>query len=162
MNAPEFRIRKAKIDDCLLILDFIKKLAKTELFPYEVSVTQNDLEKNLFSSLAVAEAIICNFGQQPIGFAVYYTTFSTTTGKNGLHLDDLFIEQNFHGRGYGKRVIRFLAEVAKSRDCARFEWWALKTNEPAIQFYQKLGARQLKELDIFRLNIGEIDKVLAD
>jgi GNAT superfamily N-acetyltransferase len=147
------RIEKAKKEDSELLVYFIKELAKVEEFPFEVTVTSEDIQENLLSSNASAEAIICYKNDRPCGFAVYYYTFSTTTGKRGLHLDDLFIEPEYQGKGFGKQVLVYLSKLANKNRCARFEWWALKTNISAIKFYESLGAQQLEELSIFRLDM---------
>ncbi|WP_335921744.1 GNAT family N-acetyltransferase [Shewanella chilikensis] len=141
----------AEIEDSKLILSFIHKLAKFENFPYEISVQESDLEKNLFSEDALARAIIIYYNESPVGFIVYYFSFSTTTGKKGLHLDDLYVEPEYQGLGLGKKALKYLAGVAIDNECARFEWWSLKTNEKAINFYKKLGAKELQEITVFRL-----------
>ena len=145
------RIEKAEPKDADLLIYFIKALAKAEGFPFDVTVTPDDILTNLLSTDAGAQALICYEGDQPCGFAVYYFTFSTTTGKRGLHLDDLFIEPAFQKKGYGKQVLVYLSQLAQEQDCARFEWWAVTTNVSAISFYKHLGAKQLTEFSIFRL-----------
>ncbi|HHX8467416.1 TPA: N-acetyltransferase family protein [Vibrio diabolicus] len=149
-------IKKATTKEADLLVHFIKKLADYEQLPYDVTVTSDDLRENLLSASSTAEAILLYEEGQPCGFAVYYYTFSTTTGKRGLHLDDLFIEPKYHGQGVGKQVLVYLSKLADKNNCARFEWWALKTNMPAIKFYERIGASQLDELVVFRLNEKEI------
>ena len=146
-----FEILKANKEDADLILHFIKKLAIAEKFPYEVSVTKEDLEENLFASSPDAEAVILHVNKKACGFAVFYYTFSTTTGKRGLHLDDLYIEPDYQGKGLGKKVMDYLSKLAIRKKCARFEWWALKTNYSAIKFYNNIGAKSLDKLTVFRL-----------
>lgn len=146
------KIKQASTEDAELLVQFIQKLARLEVFPFAVTVTAQDLKENLLSPSSTAGAILLYAGDKPCGFAVYYYTFSTTTGKYGLHLDDLFIEPEYQGLGWGKQVLIYLSKLAEDNQCARFEWWALKTNESAIQFYEKLGAKQLDELAIFRLD----------
>ncbi|MGR2770429.1 GNAT family N-acetyltransferase [Photobacterium ganghwense] len=146
------RIEKAAIEDADLLVYFIKRLAEYEAFPFDVTVTADDLRVNLLSPSSTAEAVLLYAGEKPCGFAVYYYTFSTTTGKRGLHLDDLFIEPEYQGRGWGKQVLVYLSKLAVENQCARFEWWALKTNVSAIKFYERIGAQQLDELAIFRMD----------
>ena len=153
------KIEPAKIEDVSLILKFIQELAVFEEFPFDVTVTKDDLEKNLFGQNSIAETIICYSNETPCGFAVFYNTFSTTTGKPGLHLDDLFILPQYQGQGIGSKVLHYLSNLAKDRGCARFEWWALKTNIAATQFYQGIGAKTVDEINVFRLNSKEIDSV---
>lgn len=146
------KILAAKKEDSKLILNFIKELAIAEKFPFEVSVTKEELEDNLFGLSPDAQAVIIYVANKPCGFAVFYYTFSTTTGKRGLHLDDLYIEPDYQGQGLGKKVLVYLSQLAILKDCARFEWWALQTNDSAIKFYKNLGAKNLKEITVFRLD----------
>jgi len=149
-------IRSATKRDCALVLHYIKALAIAENFPFAVAVTIDDLEKNLFNHSPTAHALIFYRHDKPCGFAVYYYSFSTTTGKRGLHLDDLYIEPEYQGLGIGRTALVYLAQLAVEQDCARFEWWALKSNDSAIKFYQKIGAQNLEELSIFRLGAKAI------
>lgn len=154
-----FEILNASADDTELILRYIRELAIAEKFPFEVSVTKEDIKKNLFGTNPAAEALICYADKKPCGFAVFYHTFSTTTGKRGLHLDDFYVQPEFQGQGLGKKVLGHLAELAIRRRCARFEWWALKTNDTAIKFYKSIGARNLEEILIFRLDTKGVKHV---
>ena len=156
-----FEIRPAKKDDAELILRYIKELVEAEKFPFDVSVTKADIETNLFGAAPVAEALIIQQGPGPCGFAVFYHTFSTTTGRRGLHLDDLYIEPKAQGQGLGKKVFSYLARLALDRDCARFEWWAVKTNVDAIRLYRNMGAKDLDEISIFRLDAENIETVAS-
>jgi len=155
-------IKPAIKSDADLILHYIKALAIAEKFPFEVTVTLADIENNLLADDANAEALVISYKGKPCGFAVFYFTFSTTTGKRGLHLDDLYLEPKVQGFGIGKKVLVHLSTLAKKYDCARFEWWALKTNDDAIKFYLNLGAKQLDELSIFRLDQTQIDNLSQD
>ncbi len=159
MTALSFR--KASQADSQLIVTLIKELAETENFPHEVTVTEQDLKENLFSDNPAAEVLLFYSEDTAAGFIVYYHTFSTTTGKRGLHLDDLYVRPKFQGRGFGKKALGRLASIAKERGCGRFEWWALKWNEKAAELYEDIGARKMKELCIFRLQGEEIDNVSA-
>lgn len=157
-----FTIRFARKNDSEIILRYIKELAVAEEFPFEVSVTKEEIENNLFSSNPAAEAVILYRGDTPCGFAVYYQTFSTTTGKRGLHLDDLYIQPEYQGRGIGTKVFSYLAQLAIQRDCARVEWWALRTNDAAIKFYKNMGAKDLDEISVFRLDVEGIREVAVN
>ncbi|GAB1071123.1 MAG: GNAT family N-acetyltransferase [Shewanella algae] len=147
---------QAKSTDSELVLKYIQDLAVAENFPFEVTVTLSDIEENLIGNDATATAVILHFNERPCGFLVYYYTFSTTTGKRGLHLDDLYVEPEFQGKGIGKKTLIYLAKIAKEKGCARFEWWALKTNDSAIKFYLNIGAKKLNEILVFRLNHSQI------
>lgn len=155
------KILAAKKENSGLILHFIKELAITEKFPFEVSVTKEQIESNLFGVSPAAEAVIIYVGNKPCGFAVFYYSFSTTTGKRGLHLDDLYVEPDYQGQGLGKKVLIYLSKLAIQKDCARFEWWALNTNDSAIKFYMNIGAKKLDEITVFRLNAKGISNLSA-
>ncbi|NQZ30628.1 MAG: GNAT family N-acetyltransferase [Oceanospirillaceae bacterium] len=146
------KIQSATQQDAELILHFIKELAIAEAFPFEVSVTKEALERNLFGAEPAAQAIIFYVNNKACGFAVFYYSFSTTTGKRGLHLDDLYIQPEYQGQGFGKQVLVYLSKLAIEEECARFEWWALNTNVSAIKFYLGLGAKKLEEISVFRLD----------
>jgi ribosomal protein S18 acetylase RimI-like enzyme len=150
------QIRRATEADAAIVLHYIKALALAEGFPFTVSVTIADLEENLLSSHSNAQAVLVYQDDKPCGFAVYYYSFSTTTGKRGLHLDDLYIDPDYQGQGVGRKVLAHLANLAISENCARFEWWALKTNDRAIDFYKKLGAKSLDETIILRVDATEL------
>jgi len=155
----ELYFRKASQSDSHLIVELIKELAEAEKFPHEVTVTEQDLKENLFGDNPAAEVLLFYSEDTPAGFIVFYHSFSTTTGKRGLHLDDLYVRPNFQGRGFGKKALGKLASIAKDRGCGRFEWWALKWNEKAAELYENIGARKMTELRIFRLQGEEIESV---
>ncbi|TQV86657.1 GNAT family N-acetyltransferase [Aliikangiella coralliicola] len=148
----------AQIENADLIFEYIKALAVEEALPYQVSVTLEDLKINLLSEDARAEAVLLKSGNRFFGFATFYETFSTTTGKKGIHLDDLYIEPEFRSKGYGKELMNYLTRLAKSRGYARFEWWCMKSNHNAIRFYESLGANNLEDLCIFRMDKSTIDR----
>jgi GNAT superfamily N-acetyltransferase len=103
--------------------------------------------------------IIGYLDKEPVGIAVYYQTFATTKGRPGLHLDYLYVQPQFQGHGFGKKILGHLARLAKNRGCARFEWCTLEWNEKAIRFYESIGARNMQELRIFRLGQENIQSV---
>lgn len=147
---PSLDIRPATPSDLELLLQLIHELVLAEQFPFEVTVTVTDLKQSLFGPRPAAEAVIAEYESEVVGFAVFYETFATTTGRRGLHLDDLFIRPSHQGRGLGRQLLSYVARVASSRHCARFEWWSLRTNTRAIEFYKGLGGRPMEELLIFR------------
>jgi GNAT superfamily N-acetyltransferase len=151
-----FKIQKAKLEDSKQIFDYIISLAAEEEFPYQVSVTQENIEKNLLTEYSTSQCLIFKIDEIPCGFAVYYFTFATTTGKKGLHLDDFFIEKQHRSKGFGQKVMKYLAEEALKNDCERFEWWVLNTNTNAINFYTKIGAKLLTELSVCRMTSAEM------
>jgi GNAT superfamily N-acetyltransferase len=154
-------IRPATISDVRVILQLIRDLATYERAPAEVSATEQRLADVLFGEKPAAEVLLMYEGDVPVGFAVFFHNFSTWLGRRGLYLEDLFIKPEYRGKGYGRALLVKLAGIARARDCGRMEWAVLDWNEPAIEFYKKLGARLLDEWRIFRLN-GEGITQLAD
>lgn len=148
--ASELAIRSARPSDVPLLVQLIGELAESEKFPYPVTVTEDDLRESLFGSRVAAEVLLGFVSDVPVCFAVFYETFSTTTGRRGLHLDDLFVRPQFQARGYGKALLGTVAAVAERRGCRRFEWWTLKWNEQALGFFQSVGARRLDEIVVHR------------
>ena len=157
----DLMLRAAEKDDTQLLLSLIRELAEAEAFPFPVTVTEGDLRQSLFGANPAAEAVLGFVSDQPVGFAVFYETFATTTGRRGLHLDDLFVRSEHQGKGFGRALLRYIARVAKDRGCARFEWWCLRTNDNAIRFYQAMGARALEELLVFRMDEESLSKLAA-
>ncbi len=158
----DLHIRPAEPSDIQNLLSLIQELAFVEAFPFPVTVNAVTLTDSLFGLQPAAEALLAFSNHQLAGFAVFYQTFATTTGRRGLHLDDLFIRPEFQGHGYGRVLLQHLAKIEQSRDCARFEWWALKTNTNAARFFQYLGARQIDELVIFRTHGNSLAALAGD
>jgi GNAT superfamily N-acetyltransferase len=152
-------IRAATSADVSLIRQFILDLAEVEQYPGPVAVTEADLHRRLFGPEKLAEALIVEWQQRPIGFAVFYMTFSTTTGKAGLHLEDVYLDASARGQGIGKQVFAWLAAEALRRDCARFEWWSLRWNDEANAFYRHMQASHREELQVFRLDRGGMERI---
>ncbi len=152
-------IRAARPSDIELLVSLIGELADAEAFPFPVTVSADDLQDSLFGPQPAAEAVLAYSAEQPAGFAVFYETFATTTGRRGLHLDDLFVRPAFQSLGYGKALVAHVAGIATARGCARFEWWALATNDPAIRFFSRLGARRMDELVIFRTQGESLERL---
>ena len=136
----ELEIRAATQQDASLILHFIKELAEYERAANEVVATVSDIESCLFAPDTTTEAIICTLNNTPVGFAVYFLNFSTWLGRDGLYLEDLYVTPDARGYGAGKQMLKHLAVKAVERGCGRFEWNVLDWNEPAIRFYESIGA----------------------
>ncbi len=144
-------IRKATIEDSSLILRFVTELAIYEKAEHEVKATQSDIQESLFGSDSKTKAVICNFNNETVGFAVYFFNYSTWLGKHGLYLEDLYVSSECRGSGAGKAMLKHLAKIALSKNCGRFEWNVLDWNEPAIKFYQSIGAKAQDEWVGYRL-----------
>ena len=150
-TAENFTIRPAEIADVPVILQLIRDLAAYERAPGAVTATEEQLRKVLFGARPAAEVVIGFEKETPVGFAVFFHNFSTWLGRPGLYLEDLFVKPEKRGRGYGRALLVHLARIARERDCGRMEWAVLDWNEPAIQFYGKLGAKPMDEWTVFRL-----------
>ncbi len=146
-------IRPATPADVPLILEFIRALADYEKLPHEVEATEAQLRATLFptSEAPVAFCVLAFADAAPAGFALYFFNYSTWLARPGLYLEDLFVKPELRGRGIGKALLLHLAKLANARGCGRMEWSVLDWNQPAIDFYESLGARRLIEWQICRL-----------
>src|ERR1700720_776666 len=161
MKLRNFTIRPATIADVPIILELIRALATYERAPNEVTATEEQLVDVLFGEKPAAEVLLAFEAGTPVGFAVYFYNFSTWLGRPGLYLEDLFVRPEDRGKGYGRALLVHLAKIAHNRGCGRMEWAVLDWNEPAIDFYKKLGARPLDDWTVFRLTRDGISR-LAD
>jgi GNAT superfamily N-acetyltransferase len=161
MKSGKFATRPATIDDVPVVLELIRALATYERAPNEVTATEGTLAEVLFGKKPAAEVLLAFENETAVGFAVFFHNFSTWLGRPGLYLEDLFVKPEHRGKGYGRALLIELAKIARERDCGRFEWAVLDWNEPAIQFYRKLGAKPMDEWTVFRLTHDGIAK-LAD
>jgi GNAT superfamily N-acetyltransferase len=146
-------IRSATPADAPLLLEFIRALADYEKLSSEVTATEAQLRATLFpaSGEPVAQGVLAFDGDTPAGFALYFFNYSTFLARPGLYLEDLFVKPEFRGRGLGKALLLHLAKLANARGCGRMEWSVLDWNQPAIEFYENLGARRLTEWTTCRL-----------
>ena len=158
----DFHIRPARVDDVPVILQLIRDLATYERAPDEVTATEEQLVDVLFDERPAAEVLLAFEAESAVGFAVYFYNFSTWLGRAGLYLEDLFVKPEKRGKGYGRALLVELAKIARDRGCGRMEWAVLNWNEPAIKFYQTLGARPMNEWTVFRLTRDEIAKLAGD
>jgi GNAT superfamily N-acetyltransferase len=137
--------------DIPAILDFIRKLAEYEHLSHTVTATEADLHNHLFGPAPAAEVLLAKIADKPIGFALYFTTFSTFLGSPGIWLEDLFVSPDHRHRGIGQALLRAVANIAIKRNCGRLEWSVLDWNQPAIQLYKKLGAVPMNDWTTQRL-----------
>jgi GNAT superfamily N-acetyltransferase len=147
----EFKIRTARLADVPTILQLIRDLATYERAPNEVTATEEQLVDVLFGEKPAAEVLLAFENETPVGFAVFFRNFSTWLGRPGLYLEDLFVKPEKRGKGYGHALLVDLAKIARDRGCGRMEWAVLDWNDPAIEFYHKLGAKPMNEWTVFRL-----------
>jgi len=158
-DTKNFTIRPATIVDVPIILQLIRDLATYERAPNAVTATETQLVDVLFGEKPVAEVLLAFEDEMPIGFAVFFHNFSTWLGRPGLYLEDLFVKTEARGKGYGRALLIHLAKIARDRGCGRMEWAVLDWNEPAIEFYKKIGAVPMEEWRIFRMTSGGIAKL---
>ena len=161
MKTENFAIRPATAADVPIILELIRALATYERAPNEVTATADGLNEVLFGEKPAAEVLLAFENETAVGFAVFFHNFSTWLGRPGLYLEDLFVRPEDRGKGYGRALLIHLAKIARNRGCGRMEWAVLDWNEPAIQFYRKLGAKRMDDWTVFRLKRDGIAK-LAD
>ena len=148
---PGLVLRPATEADAGLILRFIIELAVYEKEPDAVVTDQDGIAASLFGQGATARALIAELDAEPVGYAVWFASYSTWLGRNGLYLEDLYVTPEMRGRGVGKAILRQLAALAVAQGCGRMEWSVLDWNAPAIAFYESVGARPQREWTVFRL-----------
>ena len=143
--------RPAEEKDTALLLTFIRALAEYEHMLDQVVATEAILQEWLFDR-KVAEAFFALEGETEVGFALYFHNFSTFLGRGGIYLEDLFVLPEHRGKGYGKAILRRLAQIARERGCGRLEWACLDWNKPSIDFYLSLGAVPMDEWTVYRVS----------
>jgi GNAT superfamily N-acetyltransferase len=153
-------IRPATEDDVPIILSLIRELAEYERLSHEVVATEGLLRESLFGERRGAEVLIACCKGAPVGFALFFHSFSTFLGRPGIYLEDLYVKPEFRGRGIGRALLTHLARLAKERGCGRLEWAVLDWNEPAIKLYKSIGAVPMDEWTVYRVT-GEALETLA-
>jgi GNAT superfamily N-acetyltransferase len=154
-------IRFAVPADTATILAFIRDLAEYEKLLHEVVADEQTIRSSLFGARPAAEVLIAELGGAPVGFALFFATYSTFLGKPGLWLEDLFVRPAARGNGVGGALMASLARISVERGYGRFEWSVLDWNEPAIKFYASLGAVPMSEWTEQRLTGARL-AALAD
>ena len=147
----KIEIRDAQPADAALIHHYIVELAIYEKAEHEVIAGIEEIEHSLFEPGSPARALICSIDGQAVGYAIYFYSYSTWLGRKGMYLEDLYISPGHRGSGAGKKLLRHLARIACDNGCGRLEWSVLDWNEPAIQFYQSLGASPQDEWVRYRM-----------
>lgn len=152
-------VRKATPDDIPAILRMVRDLAAYEREPDAVVATEEDFLRDGFGEKASFRAHVATWNRLPIGFALWFFTWSTWRGKKCLHLEDLYVDPAHRKKGAGLALMRTLAREAVDADCARFVWQVMDWNRPAIDFYEKLGADVMKEWIAVRLDGGALESL---
>jgi GNAT superfamily N-acetyltransferase len=151
--------RKAVREDLSLIYSFIKELAEYQHLEDQMIATEESLEKLLFEENR-ADVIFCVYRDVEVGFAVYYKTFSTLLGKCGIHLEDLYVKPEYRRHGFGRAILRKLAQITRDQGFERLEWCCLNWNESSIAFYLSIGAAPMSEWTTYRLTGDALKKVI--
>lgn len=161
MGAPSpLRLRDATRDDVPAILALIRDLAEYEKEPQAAVATAEDLLRDGFAERPLFHVVLAEWAGETAGFAFYFFNYSTWQGRPGVYLEDLFVRPAYRGKGIGKALLVHLAGIALRENCGRFVWQVLDWNEPAIRFYEALGARHMKEWMTMRVD-GEALERLA-
>ncbi len=147
----ELSFRNAERQDTPLILQFVRELADYENMLGEVVADESTLETWIFDRQR-AEVILALENGREIGFALFFHNFSTFLGRAGLYLEDLYVRPQYRRRGYGRAMLKKLAEIAVERGCGRLEWWCLDWNRPSIDFYLSLGAEPMSDWTVYRIS----------
>jgi GNAT superfamily N-acetyltransferase len=148
-------IRAAQPEDASLILDFIHRLAEYEREPDAVVATESDLLRDGFGPQPLFRCVIADWDGKPAGFAFFFFNYSTWLGKPGLYLEDLFVSPEMRGHGIGKALLQHLAQIAVAENCYGMRWQVLEWNEPAIKFYDSLGAKVMEEWETMAMKGGK-------
>ena len=148
---PSLRLRPAEPGDVDAIVGLIRALAEFEKLTHLLQVTPDKLRPHLFGAAPVAEAFVAEIDTGIVGFALFFTNFSTFLAQPGLYLEDLFVLPSHRGRGIGEALLTRLAQLAVERDYGRFEWSVLDWNEHAIRFYERMGATVMPDWRICRI-----------
>ena len=150
--------RYAEEADAALILEFIKELAEYEKMSADVVATEELLKEWIFVKKK-AEVIFALEDGKEVGFALFFHNFSTFLGRAGIYLEDLFVKKEYRGKGYGKALLKKLAQITVERGCGRLDWSCLDWNRPSIDFYRSLGAEALDEWTVYRLTGETLNKM---
>jgi GNAT superfamily N-acetyltransferase len=157
----DFKITLVKTSEVRELLKLIRELAKFEKLEHEAVATVAAMRHALFGPRPVAGALLARSGGRAVGYALYFTTFSSFTGRPGLWLDDLYVSPEFRRCGIGRALIQAVAGVAAKRKCGRFEWIALDWNKRALDFYKSLGAKTLDEWVLIRMDAQGLRRLAA-
>lgn len=159
-STPPPLLRPAAPDDVPALVGLIGELAEYERLSHLVRVTPELLQRHLFGPRPAAEAVIAEVDGRAVGFALFFTNFSTFLGQPGLYLEDLYVKPGFRRYGLGRLLLRHLGALAVERGCGRFEWSVLDWNEDAIKFYERMGATVLPDWRLCRMT-GEALQTFA-
>lgn len=159
-NIPGITLRFVREGEEAVVLHFIRAIAEYEKMSEAVAATEAGLHRAIFEQQACQVLLIEKEGR-PIGFCLYFHTFSTFCGRTNLYLEDIFINKEMRGKGIGREVFRVLMEIALEEGCERLEWVCLNWNEPSIAFYRKMGASPLSDWTTWRMTAKDMRRSLS-
>jgi GNAT superfamily N-acetyltransferase len=148
--------------DVPVILGFIRQLAEYERLAHEVVASESSLREHLFGANPAADVLLARLDAEPVGFALFFTTFSTFVGRPGIWLEDLYVDPAHRRRGIGKALLREVASIAVKRNCGRLEWSVLDWNAPAIALYRAMGAKAMTDWTIQRVTGEALARLAAN
>jgi GNAT superfamily N-acetyltransferase len=151
VSPSQTHIRPAQPNDVPGIHALLLELADYERLSHTVKATEDALHEALFGSKPAAEAIVAEVDGRMVGYALYFTTYSTFVGRPGIYLEDLFVQPASRGQGIGKQLLARVAATAIERNCGRLEWAVLDWNQPSIEFYKRLGASTMDDWTVYRM-----------
>ena len=157
-------IRPAQPGDVADILAMVRELAEYERAADLAVAREDQFEQALFGAAPAVFALVVEgeAGEPLIGFAMYFLNFSTWLGKHGIYLEDLYVRPEHRGSGYGKRLLKVLAQICLDRGYGRLEWWVLDWNEPALGFYRSIGAVPMDDWTVHRVTGTALEALAAD
>ena len=154
----DLHIREAEISDSALVLSFIKELAEFERMGKEVTTTEAELRESLFQKRQ-ANVLIAEIDGNPAAFALFYPVYSTFSGRQNLFLEDLFVKEEYRGKGIGKALMKQLAKIALQRGAKRLDWYVLEDNKSGSRFYKHLGAVPLLDRRTYRMSEKSLESL---
>jgi GNAT superfamily N-acetyltransferase len=160
--SPRLHIERAGEQDVPLILEFIRALADYEKHLDKVEATEERIRETIFGAEPQAQVIFAYEGDNPVGFAVFFFTYSTFAGQPGLYLEDIYVKSDARGKGVGRKLFRYLARTAKEKGCWKMEWAVLRWNKAAIKFYESLGAGPVNDWAIYSLRGNSLDRLATE
>lgn len=155
------QIRPALASDCATLLSFIRELADFEKLSHEVKATEAELRRTLFEETTGTKALVAELEGKPVGFALFFQSYSTFLAKPGIYLEDLYVSPAFRSRGIGEAILKYLANLCLEKNYGRLEWSVLDWNERAIQFYRSVGAVGMNDWTVQRLDEAALRRFVS-
>ena len=154
---PPNSIRAAQPEDVARIIAMIRGMAEYEKLTHQLQIEEATLTSSLFSDNPVPRALVATSEDYVVGYAIYFYNYSTFIGKPGIYLEDLYVDIDYRGKGYGDALFKRVANIAHEENCGRMEWMALDWNTPALEFYKSRGAVKLEEWRLLRFTEDELN-----